>query len=101
MVVEVIDQISIVTGVACFIILCVGLFYCGKLLQEHSKAFKDLAPVLYALSFVCFTFIFTAAVAPWFPQLAWLWRLIGRPPIYIATFILIRYIYRYRYMREE
>ncbi len=99
--VEVIDGVSVFTGVICFIILCWGLFWCGRKLAEHSKSFSDLAPVMYALSLVCFTLIFTLAVSPWIPDLGRLLRLANRVPVYIATGVLLRFIYLYRNKRIE
>lgn len=93
-VIDTLDKISIVIGIACFIFMTPGFWYLSIQADSEGSPLAGLALVFRALAVMCGVFIITSTLSPSFPEYAWLWRLMSRPPIFGVAFELFRVILR-------
>jgi hypothetical protein len=93
-VIDMLDKASIVIGVVCFILMTPGFWYLSIQAERDGSRTAGFSMVFKALSVMCGVFIVTSWMSPLFPEYAWLWRLLSRPPIFGVAFELGRVLYR-------
>lgn len=91
-VIETLDKFSIVLGIVCFIFMTPGFWYLSIQADSKGSPLAGLCLVFRALAIMCGVFIITSTLSPSFPEYAWLWRLMSRPPIFGVAFELFRVI---------